>query len=54
MQARNLIFGMQCYFYKTRWYMKSEKRLAPLRSQERPLSFLKGHEGDVALPVKLD
>ena len=32
---------------------EEEKVMSPLRSQERPLSFLTGHGGDEALPDKL-
>ena len=32
---------------------RKRKNIYPLRSQERPLGFLKGHGGDEALPEKL-
>ena len=34
----------------TRWYKKKKEVQTPLRSQECPLSFLKGHGGDGVLP----
>ena len=52
-QVMSLIFYMLLHLSQTRWYMKKKNVPTPLRSQERPLSFLKGHVGDGVLPGML-
>ena len=48
-----LHFYMLLHLSPTRWYMQMKNVLTPLRSQERPLSFLKEHGGDRVLPGML-
>ena len=49
----SFIFYMPLHLSQTRWYMKKKNVLTKLRSQERPLSFLKGHGGNGVFPAKL-
>ena len=49
----NLVFYILLHLSPPRCYMKKKNVLTQLRSQERPLSFLKGHGGDEVLPANL-